>query len=115
MGYFAGFTTAELLKALPTDEEITAAKARSAASYLAELELSDVEAHRKLVIERGRDFGAAPQSWGQPIHKCMEHVYSILLRNVNEDADEFREVSAVEMARFMQRAFKNSEDRTNKE
>ena len=73
------------VKALPTDEEIEAAGAGNAATYLNELRATSDTAYDQLLSTRAAAWGEPP-SERQPLCRCVEHTIHIMIVAAGGDA-----------------------------
>ena len=80
-GFLEALCRISVLKALPTDEEITAAGAADAHEYLAQLKLNDEEGYKTLLRERRTAWGVDPS---QPTWRCVAHLCAIIVRTMEE-------------------------------
>ena len=69
-----------MLKALPTDDEISGAGCQHAGQYLDRLMDDDSEAYEELLLQRNTDFGSEPDY--QPIHRCVAHLIELMLYRI---------------------------------
>ena len=82
-GFLEALVRTACLKALPTDEEITAAGFTDAGAYLPWLAVKDEEAYVEMVTTRGVQWGDEPP---QPTHRCVDHLLSIIMRKIESAA-----------------------------
>ena len=91
-----------VLKALPTDDEITEAGCTHAAEYLARLKIEDEERYNALLAERSTPWGDEPS---QPPARCVAHLVSMVFQTIEENSagsDNF-EITPAEVANWIQR------------
>ena len=71
-----------VLKALPTDEEISASPSdvtRDAGSHMRYLELEHHGAYQEMLKARRRGWGSAPT---QPMERCIAHLIAMIIRAI---------------------------------
>jgi len=113
-GFLEAICRMAMMKALPTDDEITAAECEDAATYLAQLELVDTTGYEQLLL-RKTPWGADQKR--QPPHRCVAHLIALMLRavKVSKAEDDGTEVelfvSQAEAGRWQKRKFAASSGR----
>jgi hypothetical protein len=107
-GFLEALCRVSTLKALPTDAELDAAKlSHNAGSYLADLKLNHVDKYNSL-MKRARPWGSEPPPH-LPVHRCVEHLCSILIHAVDQAGDG--EISAAEVGNWIREALQKEQER----
>lgn len=84
-GFLEAICRLAMLKGLPTDDEIRAARCSDAGTYMAMLLKKDEARFFQLQKERACAFGDVPTT--QPVARCIEHVLFIIIRKVEGSDD----------------------------
>lgn len=82
-GFLESLCRISNLTALPTDEEIQAAGFKDAGRYMRE-GLDDAQ-RKEMIRQRSREWGEEPESLKQPLCRCVDHLVSILIRQVQDE------------------------------
>lgn len=84
---FEGFLEAvcriAMLKSLPTDDEIKAAKMPHAFAYMAQLKENEEEKYIALLQARATRWGELPDT--QPVHRCVEHMITYIISKMEDE------------------------------
>ena len=100
-GFLEALVRTACLKALPTDEEITAAGFTDAAAYMRWYCVEDEDGYMEMLATRGVQWGDDPP---QPTDRCVEHVMSIIIRHIESattmDKDSNLALSAKEVRKW---------------
>ena len=78
-GFLEALCRLAVLKALPTDEQISADLCADAGAYLQKLLADDETAHDLLIARNAVAWGEPPR---QPVHRCVAHMLSVVLRRL---------------------------------
>ena len=105
---FEGFLEALVrfahIKAMPFDEEVAAAKVPTAAHWLEDFKMRDVEGFNKFLHDRMCPWGAERRGrLHQPLHRNLHHLLDVVMRAVLKGDDGLEEVSQTTMMRWMER------------
>lgn len=76
-GFLEAVCRVATMKALPTDEEIKAAKHKHAGAYLAAFEEADDVAYKDFLTERATPWGDEPTL--QPVARCVDHLVAMII------------------------------------
>lgn len=102
-GFLEALCRLSVLKALPTDEEISAAGCDDAAAYLEQIRFENDEAFQELLKTRATEWGQEP---AQPLSRCLAHLLSIIIfeiEHATQSGGGDKELSEKEVEKWARR------------